>query len=252
MTTTDFATFCHRGDAAQLHSPGQLKKQVVSNGHPFNQVLVIHQLCTPFDFENSLFDDIEDGMFGYLSIIISHDLDSVLLRFGIDINNPQYVSDVDKAHTWKNHVANHLEAVSQSMADYIVFADSDCWMIKQPDSWVTRGIAILESQPDVFIVSPNDGEPERKTQVISQQMFMARVEDFRRADFNQPGYSGNPRDYPEMPEYHAMLEGRIHYYCKAAGRYRYVLGPEYRYFHHNRTNEDGSYKMNYSDYGIVI
>jgi hypothetical protein len=83
-------------------------------------------------------------------------------------------------------------------------------------------------------------------------MFMARTNEFREADFNQPGYSGNPRDYPEMPEYHAMGEGRIHYHCVASGKYRYVLPSEYRYFHHNRLNEDGTYKTNYSDYGIIV
>lgn len=248
MSTVDFATFCHPGDAHRLHRPGQLKMQVEANDFRFNQVIVVHQLCSPLDYENPYFDD----CYFMVNQVRITDFDYILRTFGIDIDKPQYESDVDRAHTWKNHVVNHLAAVARSHASYIIFADSDCWIIRQPNSWVRRGIEILESQPDVFIVSPNDGEPERKTQVISQQMFMARVVDFRQADFNQPGYSGNPRDYPEMPEYHAMLEGRIHYYCQAAGRYRYVLGPEYRYWHHNRTNEDGTYKTNYTDYGIVL
>lgn len=244
MPIVDFATFCHKGDAQRLHKPGQLKFQVESNNYPFNQIIVAYQNCDPDDYE------LLKLPFPTNQVTFS-DIDNLLVSYGIDIDKPQYQSPTDKHHTWKNHVINHLVAVNVSKAEYIVFADSDCWMIRQPArSWVEKGIEVLSQNPDVFIVSPNDGEPERKTQVISQQMFLTRTSDFKSANFNQPGYSGNPRDYSEMPEYHAMLEGRIHYYCKATNRYRYVLPPEYRYWHHNRFNEDGSYKTNYSDYGL--
>lgn len=243
--SVDFATFCYSGDAHRLHAPGQLKRQVESNNYPFNEVIVIHQLCAPTFFRDCNFP---------ISIYAIDDLDQVLRTFNIDIDKPQYVSPTDKAHTWKNHTANHLAAVMRSSAEYIVFADNDCWMVSQPvntwpENWVELGIDILANNPDIFIVSPNDGEPERRTQVISQQMFMARTEEFRQADFNQPGYSGNPRDYPEMPEYHAMGEGRMHYYCKATGKYRYVLPPEYRYWHFNRINpETNHFEMDLSKY----
>ena len=237
----DFATFCYAADAHRLHKPGQLEKQVLSNGYNFNQVIIVYQLCEPNGMLQCSYP---------VNQVVIRVIDNVLKAFDIDLNREQYQSPTDKHHTWKQHVVNHLMAVNISKSDYIVFADNDCWMIKQPHSWVSVGIGILATDPDIFIVSPNDGESERKTQVISQQMFMARTDEFRQADFNQPGYSGNPRDYPEMPEYHAMLEGRIHYHCVASGKYRYVLPPEYRYFHHNRLNEDGTYKTNYSDYGL--
>ncbi len=245
MSTVDFCTFCFAGDAHRLHKPGQLKLQVESNNYPFDEVIVIYQLCDPFGD----YPPFPDCNF-QLNVYSIKDLDEVLTTFDIDIDKPQYVSTIDKAHTWKNHTANHLAAVQRSNSDYIVFADNDCWMIKQPDSWVKRGIEILEQNPDVFIVSPNDGESERKTQVISQQMFMARTNEFRQADFNQPGWDGDVKKLSELPEYAAMLEGRIHFYCKANNKYRYVLPPEYRYFHHNRLNEDGTYRTNYSDYGL--
>jgi len=247
MITCDFATFCYAGDAHRLHAPGQLKRQVESNGYLFNKVIVIHQLCNPLDYGRHLL--FEDCSFWIDNFVID-DLDKVLRTFNIDLDKPQYVSPTDKAHTWKNHTVNHLAAVMRSSADYIVFADNDCWMVRQPSgkSWVDKSIEILSANPDVFIISPNDGEPERRTQVISQQMFMARTSEFRQADFNQPGYSGNPIDYPEMPEYHAMLEGRIHYYCKANGKYRYVLPLEYRYWHFNRTTQDGMLETDMSRY----
>lgn len=245
MTTVDFATFCHKGDGHRLHTPGHLKRQVESNGYAFNKVLTIHQLCSPFDFDNPTFGDCGFPVSWYTI----ETLDEVLRAFGIDLDRPQYVSDTDKAHTWKNHVANHLAAAMWSTADYIVFADSDCWIVRQPDSWVTVGIDILTHQPDVFIVSPNDGEPERKTQVMSQQMFMVRTEDFRKADFNQPGWDGDVHvPGGPFPEYWALLEGRIGLYCKYTNRYRYVLPPEYRYWHHNRLNEEGHFETRYDRY----
>lgn len=235
MPSIDFATFCYRGDAHRLHAPGQLKKQVESNNYQFNKVIAVHQLFLPTIFEMPYFADCP------FTVFLCHirDLDETLSAFGIDINKPQYVSPTDKAHSWKYHVANHAAAIMHTTADYIVFADSDCWMIRQPagKSWVQRGLDILQSQPDVFIVSPNDGEPERKTQVISQQMFMTRVDDFRRADFNQPGWDGNPHvPGGPFPEYWSLLEGRIGIYCKYVNRYRYVLGAEYRYWHFNKTD----------------
>lgn len=239
----DFATFCYSGDAHRLHAPGQLKKQVESNGYPFNEVIVIYQQCNPFDYPR--FDDI-----GYtLKFNIIVDIDDTLKDFGIDINKSQYHSPTDSHHTWKPHVVNHIAGIKATEADYIVFADNDCWIVNQPDSWVEKAINILQLDPDIFIVSPNDGEPERITQRMSQQMFCVKVEDFRQADFNQPGYSGNPADYPEMPEYHGMLEGRMSYYCRSVNRWRYVLGPEYRYFHHNRLTPEGLFDTDYERLG---
>ncbi len=236
----DFATFCYEGDAERLHAPGQLNKQVMSNGYPFDNTKVVYQNCNPLDYRllNIWQASIED-------------IDYELSSFGIDIGKDQYVSDTDKAHTWKNHVVNHVVAIQYTNADYIVFADNDCWMVKQPEgkSWVEAGIAKMENNPDIFIVSPNDGEPERKTLRMSQQMFLARVDEFKNANFNQPGYSGNPNDYDTMPEYHAMLEGRMDYHCQQSGQCRYVLGPEYRYFHHNRLTADGHFDTDYEKLG---
>lgn len=229
MTIVDFATFCYSGDFHRLHYSGQLKKQVLSNDYSFNQVIVVYQQCEPAKTLESPYP---------IRSIVIDNIDKILELYGIDLDKPQYISPTDKHHSWRFHVVNHLAAITYSNADYIVFADNDCWIVSQPNSWVNLGIEILSQNPDVFIVSPNDGEPERKTQVISQQMFMVRTEEFRNMDFNQPGYSGNPRDYPEIPEYHGMLEGRIHHYCKANNKYRYVLPSEYRYWHHNRINSE--------------
>jgi hypothetical protein len=238
----DFATFCHKGDAHRLHAPGQLRRQVLSNGKIFRQVIIVYQNC---NFQNT-----ELAGYHIMKYKIA-DIDLFLAQKGIDLNKPQYASTTDKAHYWKNHVVNHLVAVEQTNADYIVFADNDCWMVKQPDShsWIDVGLRILTNDPGVFIVSPNDGEPERKTRRMSQQMFMARVNEFRQADFNQPGWDGDV-NIPggPMPEYWAMLEGRMELYCRQTGQCRYVLGPEYRYWHFNRLNEQGLFETDTSKY----
>lgn len=243
MTTVDFATFCYIGDAHRLHAPGQLKQQVESNDYPFNEVLVIHQLCNPMHYEKIEYP---------CSQVVITDIDMNLIEYGIDIDKPQYSSSVDKHHTWKQHVVNHLVAANLSDSEYIVFADNDCWMVRQPSlgkNWVEYGIEILANNPSIFIVSPNDGEEERETQVISQQMFLTRTNEFGQADFNQPGWDGNPHvEGGPLPEYWSMLEGRIALYCKYTNKYRYVLPPEYRYWHFNRTTQDGMLETDTSKY----
>lgn len=251
----DFATFCHAGDAHRLHAPGQLCRQVESNNFRFNKVIVIHQYketdtdgdkiqlwCSERDIDTY---DVRDY---YIS---NANFDSILSQFQIDLSKPQYTSTTDKAHHWKYHVVNHLAAIRQTTADYIVFADNDCWMVEQPPgkSWVERGIQILDGHPEIFIVSPNDGERQRLTSRFSQQMFLARVEEFCKADFNQPGWDGNV-NVPggPMPEYWAMLEGRMELYCRKSGQYRYVLGPEYRYYHHNKLTKDDLFETDVSKY----
>jgi hypothetical protein len=239
----DFATFCHAGDAHRLHAPGQLKRQVESNGYRFNKIYTVHQKCEPLPVMNW------DFLGAPVESLGVDDFDKILNTFAINLTG-QYTSTTDQAHYWKYHVVNHLAAIQRTDADYIVFADNDCWMVRQPPgkSWIERGIELLQRH-DCFIVSPNDGEPERKTRRMSQQMFMTRVNDFRYADFNQPGWNGNV-NVPggPMPEYWAMLEGRMELYCRMANKYRYVLGPEYRYWHHNRLTDEGHFETDMSKY----
>jgi len=241
MTTVTFATFCHIGDALKLHTPGQSRKQVESNGYAFDEIIIVYQLCNPNDY-NSLLEP--DMPITQVEII---DIDDVLWAFEIDFDKPQYISPTDKAHRWKHHVVNHLKAISEATTDYIVFADADCWIVNQPRSWVEFGIEKLEANKSIFIVSPNDGEPERLTRRMSQQMFMARTEEFRNADFNQPNWDGNV-NIPggPLPEYWGMLEGRMELYCRVTNQWRYVCPPEYRYWHHNKTTANGLFETDYS------
>lgn len=232
----DFATFCYSGDVHRLHASGQLKKQVDSNGYNFDNVIVIYQWDT--GTLKTGFGDIGYPIKSYNITSINN----VLEAFSIKLDG-QYQSPTDKHHNWKNHIVNHIVAITHTTADYIVFADNDCWIVRQPGSWVERGIEWLQSNRKTFIVSPNDGELERMTQRMSQQMFLVKVDRFRNMDFNQPGWDGNV-NIPNgpMPEYHAMLEGRIHHYCKYIDEFRYVLPPDYRYWHFNKIDKDGNFE----------
>jgi hypothetical protein len=106
----------------------------------------------------------------------------------------------------------------------------------------------MESDNTIFICSPNDGEPERKTLRMSQQMFLVKSDDFRNLNPNQPGYTGNVKDYDTMPEYTAMLEGRMQFHCESVGKCRYVLSDKYRFWHHNKYDEIGHYETDYGKY----
>jgi hypothetical protein len=242
----DFATFCHAGDAHRLHAPGQLRRQVESNDYRFDTIHIVYQNVDPTKWH------IEKRHVDYpIFQDVIYDIDWCLQRVGIDIHKKQYTSTTDKDHHWKYHVVNHLVAIESAFVDYIVFADNDCWMVKQPEnkSWIERGIELLQDDAAIFIISPNDGESERYTQRFSQQMFLARVDEFRNADFNQPNWNGNV-NIPggPMPEYWAMLEGRMELHCRVTGQYRYVLGPEYRYWHFNRLNKDDLFETDTSKY----
>ncbi len=243
----DFATFCYQGDAHRLYSPGQLRRQVESNNYDFNKIFMVFQNCHPLAYAATPYTwpDFHDSIIG----LAIDDIDSILQVFNIDLEG-QYHSITDSHHTWKVHVVNHLTAIQVSDADYIVFADNDCWMVDQPEgSWVGEGIRVLQADPSVFIVSPNDGEPARYTKRFSQQMFLCRVNEFRSANFNQPGWDGNV-NVPggPMPEYWGMLEGRMELHCRVTGQYRYVIGPKYRYWHFNRLNDKGLFETDRSKY----
>lgn len=250
----DFATFCYTGDSHRLYAPGQLKRQVESNNYDFDKIIIVHQMWKANDYDGLLRSfDIDANDYEFLPYMVYQitDIDEVLKSFNIDLEG-QYRSATDSHHTWKVHVVNHLAAIQMSKADYIVFADNDCWMVDQPEgeSWVDAGIKLLKNNVDIFIVSPNDGELERYTTRFSQQMFLARVHEFRNADFNQPGWDGNV-NIPggPMPEYWGMLEGRMELYCRQiTNQRRYVLGPEYRGWHHNRLNDKGLFETDRSKY----
>lgn len=240
MASVSFFTFCHKGDFGLIHKPGQLWHQITSNNYHFDSLGVINQCVEPKPFD-----------IGVLQYHIKNEqhIDEILFKWGIDLTKPQYTSKTDKAHQWRYHVVNHIYAAQNCHTDYIVFADNDCWIVDSiGQSWVTYGMAMLELNPLIWMVSPNDGEEERMIRRVSQQMFLVRARDFKAADFNQPGWDGDT-NIPggPMPEYWGMLEGRIELWLRHINKYRYVLPAHYRYWHHNRI-ENGQFVTDKTKY----
>jgi hypothetical protein len=225
--TCDFCTFCYSGIADKFYAPGQLKKLVETNNYVFDNVIIVYQCCSANDYPKF------NVPFNIKSISIAdeNEIDEILAKFNID--KPQYVSSKNRKHFWKYHTVNHLRAILEVESDYVVMCHADCWMLENKDYWVEKGIEILHNNPNIFIVSPGDGEGERLTQRISQQMFLTRTSEFKCADFNQPDWDENPHvPGGPFPEYWGALEGRMELHCRKVEKYRYVLSDEYRYWHY--------------------
>jgi hypothetical protein len=128
-------------------------------------------------------------------------------------------------------MVNHLETLRRASTDYIAFADGDCYIMETPKTptWIERGIEILESDPKVFVVSPNDGGQERYEHIMSQQMFLINRKRFREMDFIP--WDGKFIEGGPFQEYYGLLEGWIGRYMASRGLFRYVLSPSHRYWH---------------------
>lgn len=221
--TVGYGTFCCPKDQDRILAIAT--KNVESHRHKFDAKFFVFQRCN----ESLVCPD------GFNPIRISDaDYPEILSSFGIVNPDP----DVEKwTHGWSashygfHHCVNHLAVLQKAETDYIVFADGDCYIKESPadPTWVDRGIRILESDPSVFVVSPNEGGPERHERIMSQQMFLINRKRFLEMEYIQ--WDGVFPDGGPMAEYHFMLEGRIARYMAKYNLSRYVLPPAYRYWH---------------------
>ena len=144
--TVDFATFCCAKDRDKLYE--SLHLHIDSHSYAFNDVHVIHQMVKVGDLpltENMQFYQIKE-----------EDIDVILEENGINPNNAEadkYTHGKGAAHYWKAHCVNHLKALSESTADYIVLSDADCHMTSKTD-WINEGIVRLRANPLTLVVSP--------------------------------------------------------------------------------------------------
>lgn len=250
----DFVTCCYSKDAPRLHRPGLLAKVVAGHNYDFHEIIVVHQNCGDIQLEP--FTDIK------VRSVRTEDHPNVLTDFGLPENDPDadfWTHGPTSAHYWKWHVINHLTALKESTADYIVFSDSDCTMVANgPPSWVEIGVEALQRYQDVLIVSPSEGGKEmvrrvpegRIVDTFSQQLFLCRREQFSQINFNVPFDSSALYEDPSkrtsnvlapygpLQEFYFMLEGRISRYClsrfnktRKSDMYRLLLRDEWRYWH---------------------
>ena len=239
MPTVAFATYAHPPHLPKLHAPGVLDEMLASHRYPFDEVIVVHQRCRglqyrPFDDQNVRVVESED----YYPKIYG--------RFNIDLNNPVAARDCHgpgAAHWWVWHTLNHLIVLEEARSDYIVFSDCDCVIVNSPQerSWVAEAIGILQRYSEVLIVSPGDGGdmheagiPEaRLTRNVSQQLFIAERERFRRTEFDIPWNWEKTAPGSPMAEFYHMAEGRIWRHLDKYGLWRAVLPDRWRYWHYN-------------------
>ena len=162
----------------------------------------------------------------------------ILGRFGIPHRDPvlsELTHGWDNGHYYEHHLVNHLAHLLKATADYIVFSDADCQMIRQPEgkSWIERGIEILQQYPEVLIAAPSDGGPEynrllddgtRLTQTVSQQLFMADRRRLLEMDFTNLPWDGQFRaPYGPFQEFYGLYEGHLWRWMDKYGLYRAVL-----------------------------
>lgn len=200
-----------------------------SHKYAFDERFFIFQRCDPnFVFEENVQRALAIGL------ISSEDYAPLLGAHGIKYPDPvldELTHGWGAPHFWAHHMVNHLKAAHLASADYIVFADADCYIKESPEgkNWVDAGIEVIENNRNAFVVSPNDGGDGRPERIMSQQMFLVNRKKFLEMEFIP--WDGLKIDGGPFQEYYGLLEGWIHRYMEKTNQYRWVLTPEFRYWH---------------------
>lgn len=232
--TVDFVTYCCSKDIDKLHT--NIVDHVNSHRYDFNNKYIVYQRCFPSDelhgFSAKL-TSLKESIPSLNTVSILDGMyDDILTRNGINIDNveaDELTHGWNHSHYWRHHCVNHLIALEQSDADYIVMSDADCHIESQPNSWIIQAIEALKSNSNILIVSPSDGSRSHKTQTMSQQLFLCDRKRLQNINFDLP-FEGFKEGGP-MQEYYFMLEGRIGRYMEKNNLWRYMLDINYRYWH---------------------
>lgn len=235
------ATHCHSRDLPRLHAPGVLEELISCHQYPFDEFILIHQRCKGIKWwEEFHHEDIPGSM---VFDVNKEHYEEILSRFGIPHKDPilsELTHGWDAPHYYEHHCVNHCAEIMYATSEYIVFTDADCRIINQPDSWVAKGIEILDKYPEAFIVAPSDGGQEfnfvadgcRFTQTVSQQIFMGRTKQLKGLDFTNLQWDGKfDAPYGPFQEFYGLFEGWMFRHMRANGLYRAVLPEDYRYWH---------------------
>jgi len=241
MTTVTLATHCHARDLPRLHAPGVLEDLIACHDYHFDEIIVTHQRTgdLPFTIPN-------DNRIKVLDIL-EEDYEWILGKFGIDWQDPD-LTEISHGWNWQwffaHHCVNHCLEILESTSDYIVFNDADCRIVAQPagQSWIREAIHLLETNPQIFIVSPSDGGNEynqmlyngtRLTETTSQQLFISNRQRMLEMDFTNLKWNGLfDAAYGPMQEFYGMWEGHMSRWMKhKGGLYRAILPAIFRYWH---------------------
>lgn len=229
--TVAYSTFCCAKDMERVHA--MFQEHLQSHNYGFGNIYFIHQRCGLNAPPRIIIS--EKDKRAYLRVTIrDEDYQGIMDAFKIPYPNPvlsELTHGWGAPHFWAHHMVNHLKTLQLATADYIVFADGDCYMKSQPEgkSWVDEGIRILESNPNVFVVSPNDGGDERPEIIMSQQMFLVNRKRMMEMDFIP--WDGKFIEGGPFQEFYGLMEGFIYRYMQKNNLCRYVLPSQWRYWH---------------------
>ena len=230
----DFVTFCYPGDYRQLHHPGWLDKVVKGHSFPFTNVYVLHQGMNGIDYP---------PLPDYVKIV---PVDETVIEKYIklpDEDAEKFTGPPNRAHYYLKHVRNHAMGLEVSQADYILFQDADVFLKEDESdmtrSWITIGMEILQTNPDVLVVCPHWGGADCivsqhpwgwKCNRYSQQIFLCERQRLKNMDWEAPwDWEHLPEGGP-LQEYWGMLEGRMDRYARMHGLYRAAVN-SHRYWH---------------------
>lgn len=249
--TVAYASFCCAKDRGRALE--NFKKHADSHNYPFSEKLLVFQRCRDpqrildketqqrvVDAETE--EKEKEQIKGFKTIEIEDgDYSHILRAYGIKYPDPvldELTHGWSAPHFWAHHMVNHLAALHHFTAgnpapDYIVFADGDCHMKEQHadmPSWVEVGIKTLEENPSMFVVSPSDGRPDGgPDRMMSQQMFLVNRKRFLEMDFIP--WDGKFIEGGPFQEFYGLLEGWIYRHMVKHNLYRYVLPPQWRWWH---------------------
>lgn len=107
--------------------------------------------------------------------------------------------------------------------DYLCWIQGDC--LGDGSDWVSEGIAILEKNPQISVISPGSEVNTWHDQVTKQDhMFSDQAWLVRVAEFNQPIYNYTEPDLPDYPPHGGdSFERLVGRYLHQTGRYRQIL-----------------------------
>lgn len=216
MPTVDLVTMCCPKDI--YHTYAGWDALVGSHKYPFRDVMLIRQRCRGID---------AGTLDPSVRIVESEDYPDIFDDYGIDVDDPDVlrVEARDNRYFWKYHSMNHFIGLKVSSADYIAFTDCDNLLDGdvEGNSWVDRGMHILQSQPGALMICPNQSGPrqrgDQRVKVISQCMFLCERQRFLNLDYNVPCPSG-----VELNNFYLQFEGRLWRYCQKHDVYRVMLG----------------------------
>ena len=215
--SVDFVTYCCPKDVHRTYAGWDAL--IGSHKYAFNEIILIRQRCRGID---------AGVLDASVRVLETDDYPDIRKEFDIDDDDPvaNAVAPPDNRYYWKWHCWNPLIALKESSADYIMFTDCDNLLDGdiEGDSWVDRGLHILQTMPEILMVCPNQWHEQGgndRVKAISQCMYLCERKRFLELDWNTPLPEG-----VSPGSYHYSVEGRLWRYTQKHNLYRMMLkGP---------------------------